>query len=47
MDTDGNIVPLGTPGEMCARGYVTMYGYWNDREKTDMIIKPTRWLHTG
>jgi len=47
VDTAGRIVPIGTPGEMCCRGFVTMCGYWGDKEKTDMVIKPTKWLHTG
>ena len=47
VDPSGKIVPLGTAGEMCARGYVTMRGYWNDPEKTGEILKQTKWLHTG
>ena len=27
----GAIVPRGTRGELCTRGYVVMLGYWNDR----------------
>ncbi|HKW53884.1 MAG TPA: AMP-binding protein, partial [Stellaceae bacterium] len=30
VDSDGHIVPPGTPGEFCTRGYCVMLGYWND-----------------
>lgn len=47
VDADGRIVPLGAPGELCVRGYLTMCGYYGDKAKTEMLIKPTNWLHTG
>lgn len=47
VDTNGNIVPIGEPGELCVRGYNTMLGYWGDQEKTNEIIEPSAWLHTG
>ena len=33
VDSDGRIVPRGTPGELCTRGYSVMPGYWDDDEK--------------
>ena len=30
VDTEGRIVPRGTPGEFCTRGYSVMLGYWDD-----------------
>ena len=30
----GAIVPRGTPGELCTRGYSVMLGYWNDPDAT-------------
>ena len=30
VDTDGRIVPVGMPGELCTRGYSVMLGYWGD-----------------
>lgn len=32
------IVPINTPGEVLTRGYNTMLGYWNDKDKTEEII---------
>ncbi len=43
----GRIQPRGEPGEFCARGYLVMRGYWNDRERTDEAIDAGRWMHTG
>eukprot|EP00095_Tigriopus_kingsejongensis_P006007 maker-scaffold245_size240363-snap-gene-1.22 protein:Tk06007 transcript:maker-scaffold245_size240363-snap-gene-1.22-mRNA-1 annotation:"hypothetical protein DAPPUDRAFT_54086" len=47
IDETGHLVPCGTPGELCTRGYSTMLGYWNDEAKTQETITPDRWLHTG
>jgi len=47
VDSDGRIVPRGTPGELCTRGYSVMRGYWGDEEKTRDAIDPARWMHTG
>ncbi|XP_022110122.1 acyl-CoA synthetase family member 2, mitochondrial-like [Acanthaster planci] len=43
----GEIVPRNTSGELCSRGYTTMIGYWNNKEKTDEVIDAARWFHTG
>ena len=42
----GEIVPRGTPGELCTRGYSVMLGYWDDAERTAEAI-PDGWMHTG
>ncbi len=41
------IVPRGTPGEFCARGYLVMRGYWNDLERTAESIDGAGWMHSG
>ncbi|XP_072171614.1 medium-chain acyl-CoA ligase ACSF2, mitochondrial-like [Diadema setosum] len=43
----GEIVPLGSPGELCARSPCNMAGYWGDEEKTRETIDQAQWLHTG
>jgi fatty-acyl-CoA synthase len=48
VDPDtGKIVPIGTPGELCTRGYSVMLGYWNNPEATSSAIDPAHWMHTG
>lgn len=47
VDERGKIVPTGTPGELCARGYSVMLGYWNDAENTAACIDTARYMHTG
>ncbi|MDI3491119.1 MAG: fatty-acyl-CoA synthase [Thauera sp.] len=47
VDTEGRILPRGTPGELCTRGYSVMLGYWNDEAKTREAIDAGGWMHTG
>ena len=47
IDESGNVVPVGTPGELCTRAYSSMLCYWNDEEKTNELISKDRWLHSG
>ncbi len=47
VDEAGRIVPRGTPGELCTRGYLVMLGYWNDPENTARAIDAARYMHTG
>lgn len=42
----GLVVPLGTAGELCTRGYSVMLGYWNNEERTKTSIDSARWMHT-
>ncbi len=43
----GQVLPRGTHGELCTRGYSVMLGYWNEAEKTAEAIDSARWMHTG
>lgn len=43
----GAVVPAGTAGELCTRGYSVMLGYWNNEEATRAAIDAARWMHTG
>ncbi|MER8918932.1 AMP-binding protein [Mesorhizobium sp. M0802] len=47
IDADGATVAIGTPGELCTRGYSVMKGYWDDAEKTREAIDADGWMHTG
>ena len=48
IDPDtGRVVPRGTSGELCTRGYVVMLGYWNDDAATRTAIDAAGWMHTG
>ncbi|MGE7919707.1 AMP-binding protein [Viridibacillus sp. NPDC093762] len=43
----GGEAQIGTPGELCARGYLIMKGYYNNPEATHAAIDHEGWLHTG
>lgn len=43
----GAVVPRGTSGELCTRGYSVMHGYWGDEAKTREAIDAEGWMHTG
>lgn len=43
----GATVPPGTLGEVCARGYLVMRGYFDNPEATAGAIDAEGWLHTG
>ena len=47
IDSEGGIVPSGTAGELCTRGYSVMLGYWDDVDMTAQAIDRGRWMHTG
>uniref|UniRef100_A0A1B0CU07 Medium-chain acyl-CoA ligase ACSF2, mitochondrial n=2 Tax=Lutzomyia longipalpis TaxID=7200 RepID=A0A1B0CU07_LUTLO len=47
IDNEGKLVPFGTPGELCIRGYSTMMGYWGDEEQTRKVLGSDGWLKTG
>lgn len=43
----GAIVPPGTIGEICSRGYNTMLGYFEMPDATAATVDAEGWLHTG
>jgi acyl-CoA synthetase (AMP-forming)/AMP-acid ligase II len=43
----GATLPVGEQGELCARGYLLMIGYYDMPEKTAAAIDAEGWLHTG
>src|SRR3569623_200941 len=46
-DDDGNEVPLGQPGEICAKGPQVMSGYWNRPEETAKVMTADGYFRTG
>ncbi|KAF8122696.1 hypothetical protein EV363DRAFT_1359496 [Boletus edulis] len=53
INPEGEIVPVGTPGEVCVTGYLLQKGYWRDEEQTKKAMQPDPedesvvWMHTG
>ncbi|WP_043527140.1 AMP-binding protein [Litchfieldella xinjiangensis] len=47
IDDDGNMLPLGEPGELCVQGPQVMKGYWNLPEETQKAIDADGWIRTG
>ncbi len=47
VDAAGEIVPRGTVGEVCTRGYSVMLGYWADEARTADVLDSDGWMHTG
>jgi fatty-acyl-CoA synthase len=45
--SSGKVVPRGTVGELCTRGYSVMLGYWDDLHSTRQAIDSARWMHSG
>jgi fatty-acyl-CoA synthase len=47
VDESGRTVPVGEKGDICARGYAVMKGYWEDPERTAETVDSEGWLHSG
>jgi long-chain acyl-CoA synthetase len=46
-DDDNNEVPLGQPGEICAKGPQVMTGYWNRPDETAKVMTADGYFRTG
>ncbi|MBR0840537.1 long-chain fatty acid--CoA ligase [Bradyrhizobium liaoningense] len=46
-DDDGNELPLGQAGEICAKGPQVMSGYWNRPEETAKVMTADGFFRTG
>jgi long-chain acyl-CoA synthetase len=46
-DDDGNEVPIGEPGEICAKGPQVMVGYWNRPDETAKVMTADGYFRTG
>jgi long-chain acyl-CoA synthetase len=46
-DDAGNELPLGQPGEICARGPQVMAGYWQRPEETAQVMTQDGFFRTG
>jgi long-chain acyl-CoA synthetase len=46
-DEEGKEVPLGQPGEICARGPQVMTGYWERPDETAKVMTPDGFFKTG
>ena len=47
VDEAGRVVPRGSTGELCTRGYSVMLGYWDEPARTSEAVDEARWMHTG
>jgi long-chain acyl-CoA synthetase len=46
-DDDGNELPLGEAGEICAKGPQVMAGYWNRPDETAKVMTADGYFRTG
>lgn len=53
IDEQGQVTPIGIPGELCVAGYLVQKGYWGNPEQTNAVMRrdekdlATLWMHTG
>jgi long-chain acyl-CoA synthetase len=47
LDSTGQEVPIGQPGELAVKGPQVMQGYWNNPKETQNVFTKDGWLLTG
>lgn len=51
IDGNGEIVPMGSRGELCIAGFSLQKGYWRNPQKTAEVMRTDQdgvlWMHTG
>ena len=51
IDINGEVVPIGSRGELCVSGFALQKGYWQNPEKTAEVMRTDKdgllWMHTG
>ncbi|RZI94428.1 MAG: long-chain-fatty-acid--CoA ligase [Variovorax sp.] len=47
LDDDGQVVPLGQPGEIAIKGPQVMAGYWQRPDETAKVMTPDGYFKTG
>lgn len=47
VDQENKLVKVNESGELLVRGYNTMLGYWDDKEKTEEVFTQDRFYRTG
>lgn len=47
VDTNGDDVLVGDPGELWVKGPNVFLGYWNDPDATERVLTSDGWLRTG
>ena len=46
-DDDGTVLPAGAEGNIEARSWMSMLGYWENDAANAETIRPGRWIRTG
>ncbi len=46
-DDQGQALPVGEVGELCAKGPQVMVGYWHNPQETALVLSEDGWLKTG
>ena len=51
INENGDILPIGSRGELCVAGFALQKGYWKNPEKTAEAMRVDKygilWMHTG